>query len=390
MTPLGVDVKEFGAVGDWDPVSRTGTDDTAAVQAALDAVSGSGGLSAGGLWWSPGRYLIKDTLTLGSNTVIQSTGLLNSGSVNNAVDRLPTMVLFDGPDGAPCFHATAQQKILLSGLRIQDIRQGATSGDGVLFENVLNGAQICRCDVRDFPGAGIRIKRDDTTKYPSDCVLVDDVWLMSNGTYGLDIADLDHTVIVRHVKGDTRAGSTMRALIRCAAGDYQGSTVTVEHVKHEVRNGASTIFLDTLYGQCNVRGVVQRLGPGGPVVDIQGNVGSMVVVQGISGKTGATGAPAGQLLRVGKNVVAGTRLPLWIGGADGIQINGATIRGQYDSWQQMTLTGSVTVAGRVGFYGQKPALQPTLTYSRATETPAEAQLRAALTTLGLITDRTIP
>lgn len=45
-------------------------------------------------------------------------------------------------------------------------------------------------------------------------------------------------------------------------------------------------------------------------------------------------------------------------------------------------------AERVGFYGTPPVARPALTYSRTGESAAEAQLRAALVALGLVTDST--
>ena len=44
--------------------------------------------------------------------------------------------------------------------------------------------------------------------------------------------------------------------------------------------------------------------------------------------------------------------------------------------------------GRLGFNGTPPIARPSLTYSRATETAADAQLRTALAALGLVTDAT--
>jgi hypothetical protein len=56
-----VSVKDFGAVGDWNATSQTGTDDTAAVQAAIDYVltrpdPRNGG--ARGIFFPPGNYKI--------------------------------------------------------------------------------------------------------------------------------------------------------------------------------------------------------------------------------------------------------------------------------------------------------------------------------------------
>jgi hypothetical protein len=60
----------------------------------------------------------------------------------------------------------------------------------------------------------------------------------------------------------------------------------------------------------------------------------------------------------------------------------------------MSLTADVggirigSARGKAGFFGANPAVQPELTYSRNGETPQQAQMRAALAALGLISDKT--
>jgi hypothetical protein len=56
------------------------------------------------------------------------------------------------------------------------------------------------------------------------------------------------------------------------------------------------------------------------------------------------------------------------------------LRGRY-----LQHTGSLA-----GFYGAEPVPQPVLTYSRAGESVAEAQIRAALVALGLVSNATLP
>lgn len=46
-------------------------------------------------------------------------------------------------------------------------------------------------------------------------------------------------------------------------------------------------------------------------------------------------------------------------------------------------------AQKLGFWGATPVVRPALTYSRATETAADAALRAALVAMGLVTDSTV-
>jgi hypothetical protein len=55
-----VDVRQFGAIGDWDQVRHTGTDNTDAIQAAIDFVSfhGGGDIQVGGATYRINRPLV--------------------------------------------------------------------------------------------------------------------------------------------------------------------------------------------------------------------------------------------------------------------------------------------------------------------------------------------
>jgi hypothetical protein len=60
------DVKDFGAVGDSNATASTGTDDTAAIQAAVAAVEAQGG---GVIFFPPGTYKVTEAITFEDNTV---------------------------------------------------------------------------------------------------------------------------------------------------------------------------------------------------------------------------------------------------------------------------------------------------------------------------------
>lgn len=58
-----VNVRSYGAVGDWDSIAKTGTDDTAAVQAAINVLDTVTSPREGGhrlLWFPAGQYRVKN------------------------------------------------------------------------------------------------------------------------------------------------------------------------------------------------------------------------------------------------------------------------------------------------------------------------------------------
>jgi hypothetical protein len=65
-----VNVKDFGAVGDWDAVAQTGSDDTAAIQATFDYAATKDYLNGGGVsvYFPAGSYKITDTINIRSDS----------------------------------------------------------------------------------------------------------------------------------------------------------------------------------------------------------------------------------------------------------------------------------------------------------------------------------
>jgi hypothetical protein len=66
-----VSVKDFGAVGDWSTTTHTGTDDTAAIQAALN--------SGSAVYLPPGKYKISTALTIPAGVSVQGASWALSG-----------------------------------------------------------------------------------------------------------------------------------------------------------------------------------------------------------------------------------------------------------------------------------------------------------------------
>jgi len=76
----GFNVKSFGARGNSDPTGSSGTDDTAAIQAALDQIKAIGG---GVLLFPKGYYRTSAFLRIAPNTIIRGEGRFVSQIVCN-------------------------------------------------------------------------------------------------------------------------------------------------------------------------------------------------------------------------------------------------------------------------------------------------------------------
>jgi len=109
---------------------------------------------------------------------------------------------------------------------------------------------------------------------------------------------------------------------------------------------------------------------------------------------------AGSNLEIRRYSDAGALLstPIKITRSNGeIRLNNQVVfAGGADLGNDVTLglgTGNGTkigyTASKIGFFGVAPVAKPALTYSKATETPAEAGIRTALVALGLVTDSTV-
>lgn len=79
----------------------------------------------------------------------------------------------------------------------------------------------------------------------------------------------------------------------------------------------------------------------------------------------------------------------WLGGDPMVDFVHATV--QFRSTSDLQVDCALAHTGTtLGFYNHTPVTRPVLTYSRATETAADTQLRAALVALGLVLDSTVP
>ena len=142
-----VNVRDFGAVGNWN--GTTGTDDTVAIQAAINRAYALGG---GEVNFPAGRYLISDTLVLQNKVQLVGQGsatteiyLANGSNVTmiksynyDALVGTDTWLVADG----------ATYGYGLSRLRLYGNKANQTSGSGVKFYGKrlrINDVIIAQC-----------------------------------------------------------------------------------------------------------------------------------------------------------------------------------------------------------------------------------------------------
>lgn len=204
------------------------------------------------------------------------------------------------------------------------------------------------------------------------------------GTGGVDLttSNADYSVIEGNLlNGDVTLDSTSDSLR--FANNTTGGVVTdnsTNITKYGNRNFSGTPLTGSqILDQLKV---TSRESSAGNIAEFRAN-GS------VGGEWGARiiGAGAGQdvYLQLHNGVIAGST------GSDVIRIMsgiGGTVRATFNS-SGLTLPAALDHdGGTAGFFGTAPASQPSLTYSRTGETTQEAQIRTALSTLGLVADNT--
>lgn len=386
-----VDVRDFGAVGDCNTTTGAGTDNTAAIQAAIDSTvvnavnAGKQVLLSGGS--GGGKYKTTAPINLKEGTSLVGASLLRGhpspflssiefygGATDNAIQAIGTQ-------------AQSISRVAVERFRVNDHRTGTTSGDGVHYGKCVNQTIVRAMDIIGFPtGAAVRVTTDPSGG-TSDCVTIDDIWA-GGCQYGVNLDNCDNSVFIRDIKIDSLSTDPLIAAVRVSRIN---GVVLITGVKHENRKTAAvTVQLDNNFSGILVDGISSRFG-GGAIVNILNPTasGSGCTLRNLNRDT------SGDLLTItGRPALVGFRLPLWVGGSDGYHINGTRIAAQFDVWTRMRLEGDIMVApvtgNKVSFFGGSPVLKQTFTYSRATETAADTQIRSVLVALGLVTDSTAP
>lgn len=375
-----VDVKDFGAVGDGI------ADDTPKIQAAINSTAWNAVNGGKLVLLSGGKY--KTTAPL---NMVEGGCITQVSPLRGLPSPYLASIEFYGGPSDNCIQAIGSaahrlSRCIVERFRINDRRVSPTGGNGVYYENVDNQTWVRNMDIVGFPtGASVRITGVSNT---SDCIVVDDIWGIGS-KYAVNADNMDNDIFIRDIKCDSFSTDPLIAAIRVSR--INGACI-ISGIKHENRKASAvTIQLDTVFNNTLIEGVISRVGAGGAAVSMvaPAGSGSSVAIIGVQREF------SGTLLDIpGRPALTGTRLPIWVGGSDGYQVNGARVVGQYDAWTRLRLEGDVMVApiagNKLGFYGTSPVVKPALTYSRATETAASTQLRTTLVNLGLVTDSTVP
>jgi hypothetical protein len=313
-----LDVRDFGAVGDYLVATGVGTDDTAAFPAAINAAAGRV------VYLPPGRYKTTAPLVLKQGTHLTGPFELRRGSISLDATRASTIAFHGGAtDNAveAIGTVTSASRVIVENLTIHDHRTSKTTADdgshGIYFEEVVNQTVIQHCDIRGFD-AGSSIKVTATPGNSSDCVYIDDIWCLDN-IYGIDIDRVDNNCVIRRIQADNTDELT-EAVIRVGS---ISAVLLIEEVKHESSGANPSIVIDGGPGVL-INGLISRAGTGGPVVQINGT-GSGVLLQNIRREN--TGVLVKTTDGVQDKELTGLRLPYWVGGADGIAINEARLYG---------------------------------------------------------------
>jgi hypothetical protein len=129
-----ISVKDFGAVGD------TTTDDTAAIQAAIDALISNQYESANGLYFPAGIYKITDTLTITLAESSISFYCDSKATINVQVNDGDYGITVDYSTGATANFPTFN----MTNIALSDISAGATK-NGIQTSRVI-GSKFTQCE----------------------------------------------------------------------------------------------------------------------------------------------------------------------------------------------------------------------------------------------------
>lgn len=399
-----INVKQRGAVGDGS------TDDTAALQAAIDAVG------AGGVLYVPsGTYKTTTALNLRDKIAIRGDG--DGVSVINQTST-----------SAGVFAGTDVDRVELADLKLQG--PGSGTGTGLRLELGSNPhveyLDLCRVTVAGFGVDGIDVENPIVSRLSR-------VTAQSNGRYGINLhgqpgGAAGTSTVLEACYGNANATAGYRllnmaysALVGCAA-DNNGIGYLIDSCFAVTGNGCG--------GESNTTNAVKVVGGygvgwrslfvydnKGVAVLVTGNAAAVVIEQAIDVEPNATATnfiktdagcraalvacnnttanslaagttstltdAAGNLSVAGTIAAAGTTFTL---GGDGVleRSSAFTLRAQNNLHVGSTLQHN---GANLGFYGGGPTTQPTVTGSRGGNA-ALASVLTGLAAMGLVTDST--
>lgn len=168
-----VSVKDFGAVGDGV------TNDTVAIQAALDAVAVTGG----SVYAPAGTYRVSDELTVASNTAVIGDGIeVTLFSATSSMTSAQAM-----------FYGNASDSMRFENFSILGNTNGTNGAGSGIHCKTGSGNQIRNVFISNTTQAGIRLEEQNSA-------WVDSCWLQSNGRTGYTD---NHGIMVYSAAGST-------------------------------------------------------------------------------------------------------------------------------------------------------------------------------------------
>lgn len=195
-----VNVKNFGAVGDWN--STTGTDNFTAFQNAIAALSTRGGT----VYIPSGRYLCNGTLQLTDGIKI-----VGDGSINN---NGSTQIVFGNTLG-PCI------RILESHCELKDFNIAATNARKTYVNGRITGANYASLGlIRNDQNYGIWIEPNDVTSGNTEFVQIQNVWIHNQPNDALVIASRSYIHSIKQIGISQNTGHG----IVISDGTYTGRT----------------------------------------------------------------------------------------------------------------------------------------------------------------------
>jgi hypothetical protein len=174
-----MNVKDFGAVGDWN--STTGTDNFTAFQNAIAALSTRGGT----VYIPSGRYLCNGTLQL-----TDGIRIVGDGSINN---NGSTQIVFGNTLG-PCI------RILESHCELKDFNIGATNARRTYVNGRITGANYASLGLtRNDQNYGIWIEPNDVPTGNTQFAQIQNVWIHNQPNDALVIASRSYIHSIKQI-----------------------------------------------------------------------------------------------------------------------------------------------------------------------------------------------
>jgi hypothetical protein len=229
-------VKDFGAVGDYNPSTGIGADDTAAIQTALDSAAASP--HGAGIYFPRGIYKITNTIQVKSNYTGFFCDAFGSAGIQLTNFSVPCAVLVKNPASGNGIFAFSMQNIVINR------SPSSTLQKGIILEACSN-THISDIEIGGFP-TGMEIRGGVNCHYTA--IRLNDFGSTNTDSTGLLEINastyVPSPVFFTHMFANSMiAGSAYS--IKITAGDYFGF---VNCYLGAGREGDVLIDAGTLYG----------------------------------------------------------------------------------------------------------------------------------------------